>query len=273
MPFGLKNAGATYQRLVNRMFKDQLGRNMEVYVDDMLVKSKTSGDHSDDLEEAFAVIRKYGMKLNPKKCTFGVSSGKFLGFIVSSRGVEANPEKIKAFIDMPSPWKHKDVQSVTGRIAALSRFVSKATDKCIPFFNVLRGNKKFEWTPECEAAFQHLKEHLTRAPILSKPVEGEALFLYLAVTEHAVSTALVREDGRLQLPVYYESKRLRDAESMHPMIEKLSHCLLISSRKLRPCFLAHLSHAWHDPRPQDTLLRKLQLRVLQGKRWSDPRRL
>ena len=87
---------------------------MEVYVDDMFVKSKTSGDHNDDLEEAFAVIRKYGMKLNPKKCTFGVSSGKFLGFIISSRGVEANPEKIKAFIDMPSPQKHKDVQSITG---------------------------------------------------------------------------------------------------------------------------------------------------------------
>ena len=102
MPFGLKNAEATYQRLVNKMFKDQLGRNMEVYVDDMLVKYKTSEDHRDDLEEPFAVIQKYRMKLNPKKCTFGVSSGKFLGFIVSSRGVEANPKKIKAFIDIPS---------------------------------------------------------------------------------------------------------------------------------------------------------------------------
>ena len=161
MPFGLKNAGATYQRLVNRMFRAQQGRNMEVYIDDMLVKSKTSRKHADDLAEAFVVIRKYGMKLNPKKCTFGVASGKFLGFIVSFRGIEANPDKIKALIVMASPRKHKDVQILTGRIAALSRFVSKATDKCIPFFNVLRGSQGFEWSAECEEAFRKLKEHTT----------------------------------------------------------------------------------------------------------------
>ena len=93
------------------------------------------------------------MKLNPQKCSFGVSSGKFLGFIVNARGIEANPDKIKALIDMPSPRKHKDVQSLTWRMAALSRFISKSTDKCMPFFNLLRGNKKFEWTEECEATF------------------------------------------------------------------------------------------------------------------------
>lgn len=118
MPFGLKNAGATYQRLVNRMFKGQIGRNMEVYVDDMLVKSKTAKGHARDLEEGFATLRRYDMKLNPLKCTFGVASGKFLGFIVSARGIEANPAKIQALIDMPSPRRHKDVQSLTGRVAA-----------------------------------------------------------------------------------------------------------------------------------------------------------
>ena len=90
------------------------------------------------------------MKLNPLKCSFGVGSGKFLGFIFNSRGIEANPEKIKALIDMKSLVKIKDVQSLTGRIAALSRFISKSIDKCVPFFNLLRGNKKFEWTEDCE---------------------------------------------------------------------------------------------------------------------------
>ena len=103
MPFRLKNAGATYQRLVNRMFQYQLGKNMEVYIDGMLVKSKTSTQHADDLAETFTIIWKYGMKLNPKKCTFGVASKKFLGFIVSLRAIEANLDKIRAMIDKPSP--------------------------------------------------------------------------------------------------------------------------------------------------------------------------
>ena len=151
MPFGLKNAGATYQRMVNKMFSQQIGRNMEVYVDDMLVKSKEELTHLDDLEETFATLKKHQMKLNPSKCVFGVASGKFLGFMVSQRGIEANPEKVRAIIDMASPKTVKDVQKLTGRIAALNRFVSRATDKCLPFFKTLK--QAFAWTDECEAAF------------------------------------------------------------------------------------------------------------------------
>ena len=103
MPFGLKNAGATYQRLVNHMFYPQIGRNVEVYVDDMLVKSLEECKHLDDLQETFNTLRQYSMKLNPSKCAFGVASGKFLGFMVSHKGIEANPEKIKAILDMKPP--------------------------------------------------------------------------------------------------------------------------------------------------------------------------
>ena len=147
MPFGLKNAGATYQQLVNHMFRPQIGRNVEVYVDDMLVKSLDEGRHLDDLQESFNTFRRYNMKLNPSKCAFGVASGKFLGFMVSHRGIEANPEKIKAILDMKPPQNIKEVQSLTGRVAALNRFVSKATNKCLPFFRVLK--RAFEWTDEC----------------------------------------------------------------------------------------------------------------------------
>ena len=139
MPFGLKNAGATYQRLVNQMFEKQIGRNVEVYVDDMLVKSKEEEDHLDDLRETFNTLRQYSMKLNPSKCAFGVSSGKFLEFMVSQRGIEANPEKVKTILEMSSPRMVKEVQSLTGRIAALNRFVSKAIDKCLPFFKTLKN--------------------------------------------------------------------------------------------------------------------------------------
>ena len=147
MPFGLKNAGATYQKLVNHMFRPQIGRNVEVYIDDMLVKSQDEEIHLDDLQETFDTLRQYNMKLNPSKCAFGVSSGKFLGFMVSHRGIEANPDKIQAILDMKPPQNVKEVQSLIGRVAALNMFVSKATNKCLPFFKVLK--KAFEWTDDC----------------------------------------------------------------------------------------------------------------------------
>ena len=109
MPFGLKNAGATYQRLVNHMFHPQIGQNVEVYVDDMLVKSLDEGKHLDDLQETINTLRRYNMKLNPSKCAFGVASGKFLGFMVSHRGIEANAEKIKAILNMKPPQNIKEV--------------------------------------------------------------------------------------------------------------------------------------------------------------------
>ena len=143
MPFGLKNAGATYQRLVNRMFQKQISTTMEVYIDDMVVKSTTAELHIAHLSEAFQILRNYNMKLNQAKCAFGVSAGKFLGFIVNHRGIEANPDKIKVVLNMPSPSGIKEVQRLTGRIDALSQFVSRASDKCQPFFQVLK--KAFQW--------------------------------------------------------------------------------------------------------------------------------
>uniref|UniRef100_A0A2N9EEI4 Uncharacterized protein n=1 Tax=Fagus sylvatica TaxID=28930 RepID=A0A2N9EEI4_FAGSY len=186
MPFGLKNAGATYQRLMNRMFHDQIGRNVEVYVDDMLVKSKEEDGHLDDLRETFETLRKYQMKLNPSKCAFGVYSGKFLGFMVSQRGIEANPDKIKAILEMQPPKTTKEVQRLTGRVAALNRFMSRSTDKCLPFFKTLK--KAFVWTDECQQAFEELKRYLTEPPLLSLSKQGEELYLYLAVSPTAVTT-------------------------------------------------------------------------------------
>ena len=138
MPFGLKNPGATYQRLVNKMFNKQISRNMEVYVDDMLVKSKEKLAHLDNLREMFTTLKQYQMNLNPSKCVFGVASGKFLGFMVSQMGIGANPEKVQAIINMVLPKTIKEVQKLTGRIAALNRFVFRATDKCLPFFKTLK---------------------------------------------------------------------------------------------------------------------------------------
>ena len=153
------------------MFRPQIGRNVEVYIDDMLVKSLDEEKHLDNLRETFDTLRRHQMKLNPSKCAFGVSSGKFLGFMISQRGIEANTNKIQAILDMEPPKNIKEVQYLTGRVVAVNRFVSKAKDKCLPFFKILR--KAFEWTDQCQKTFQDLKVYLTTAPLLSPSIPGE----------------------------------------------------------------------------------------------------
>ena len=134
------------------------------------------------------------MKLNPSKCTFGVASRKFLGFMVSQKGIEANPEKVRAILDMMSPKIVKEVQKLIERIAPLNKFVSKATDKCLPFFETLK--QAFAWTEEYEIAFQELKRYLSNPPLLRPSKEGENLYLYLAVSAIALSAALIQEEDR-----------------------------------------------------------------------------
>ncbi|XP_050278099.1 uncharacterized protein LOC126719608 [Quercus robur] len=208
VPFGLKNAGATYQRLVNKMFSQQIGRNMEVYMDDMLVKSKEGLTNLDDLKETFVTLKKHRMRLNPSKCVFGVASGKFLGFMVSQRGIEANPEKVRAIINMTSPRTVKEVQKLTGRIAAL---------------NSVPGTKA-------------LPEQST--PL--KPVQrrGRPILIPGSVSIGS-KCALIREEGTKQLPVYYVSQAFQGVESRYPRIEKIAFVLIVASRKLRQYFQAN----------------------------------
>ncbi|CAL8175791.1 unnamed protein product [Prunus armeniaca] len=193
MPFGLKNAGSTYQRLVNKIFNEQIGKTMEVYVDDMLVKAPERADHIENLAE-------YNMKSNPNKCTFGVSFDRFIGYLVTQRGIEAHPNQIKAMLNMKSPTTTKEIQSLTSRAAALNRFLSRSTDKCMPFFKALKKGHKDKWDDECEVAFQNLKTYLSSPLLLSKLIPGEDLYIYLAVSDSAVSSALIREELGAQHP-------------------------------------------------------------------------
>ena len=162
---------------------------------------------------------------------------KFLGFIVNNRGIEANPNKIKVVLDMLPPSNIKDIQCLTRRIAALSRFVSKASDKCKPFFQVLK--KAFQWDAHCEEAFTALNIYLSSPPVLVSPSEGELRTLYLVVLNFSTSASLVKERDRVQQPVYYCSRALRGAEERYPKMEKLILALVTTSRKLRPYFQAH----------------------------------
>ena len=150
---------------MNKIFANQIGRNVQVYVDDMLVKIRREDDHLEDLKETFDTLCSYNMKLNLSKYAFGVTAGKFLGFMVSQRGIEANPDKIRAIVEMAPSKNVREVQSLNDKVAALNRFVSRATDKCLPLFHMLK--KSFKWTAECQQAFEDLKAYLSSPPLLS----------------------------------------------------------------------------------------------------------
>nr|ABA96920.1 retrotransposon protein, putative, unclassified [Oryza sativa Japonica Group] len=239
MPFGLRNARATFARLVYKVLYKQLGRNVEAYVDDIVVKSHKAFHHASDLQETFDNLRVAGMKLNPEKYVFGVRTGKLLGFLVSKRGIEANPEKIDAIQQMKPPSSVREVQNLVGRIAALGRFLSKEAERGFPFFKTLQGAGKFCWTPECQAAFDELKQYLQSPPTLDSLAPGSELLLYLAASPVVVSAALVQETESGQKPVYFISKALQGAKIRYIEMEKLTCALVMASRKLKHYFQAH----------------------------------
>ena len=156
MPFGLKNAGSTYQRMMTKMFESQMGKNIEVYIDNMVVKSKIVSKHIGDLTNIFEILRGHKLRLNASKCFFGVDSSKFLGYMVTHRGIEVNPDQVKAINSLQPPRNPKEVQKLTGMTAALNRFISRLADRCRPFFLLMNKWKGFEWTKECTQAFQQL---------------------------------------------------------------------------------------------------------------------
>ena len=154
MLFGLKNAGSTYQRMMIKIFEPQLGKNIEVYIDDMVGKSKVVSEHVGDLENIFKILRKHKLRLNASKCSFGVRSDKFLGYMVTHRRIEVNPDQVKAINSLQPPQNPKEVQKLTGMTTTLNRFISRSVDTCRPFFQLLNKWKRFERTEECTLAFQ-----------------------------------------------------------------------------------------------------------------------
>jgi hypothetical protein len=245
MPFGLRNADATYQRCMNHVFGEHIGRTVEAYVDDIVVKTKKASDLLSDLETTFKCLRAKGVKLNPEKCVFGVPRGMLLGFIVSERGIEANPEKIAAITNMGPIKDLKGVQRVMGCLEALSRFISCLGKKGLLLYRLLREAEHFTWTPEAEESLGNLKALLTNAPILVLPAAGEALLIYVAATTQVVSVAVIverREEGHtllVQRPVYFISEVLSETKIRYPQIQKLLYAVILTRRKLRHYFESH----------------------------------
>jgi hypothetical protein len=183
------------------------------------------------------------LKLNPKKCVFGIHKGKVLGCLVSTKGIEANPDKIKALVEMQDLVSMKDVQKLTGRVATLNRFISRAAERSLPFFQVLRSAKNFQWPETQKQAFQELKDYLSNMTKLCPPEPRSPLLLYVSASNSAVSAVLVQEkeeEGKLKrIPVYFASEGLTGSKINYSELEKIRYAVIMAARKLRHYFEGH----------------------------------
>jgi hypothetical protein len=191
MPEGLKNAGGSFSRMTAKVLHSQIGKNMLTYVDDIIVKCTKQENHIVDLQETFANFIRAGLKLNPEKCVFGVRKGKFLDCLVSTKGIEANPNKIEAILHMEPPKSWKGAQRLTGMLTSLNRFISRSAERNLPFFEVLKSAEVFQWGPTQQKAFEELKQYLIELTTLTPPSSGAPLLLYVDASHIVVSAALV----------------------------------------------------------------------------------
>lgn len=205
----------------------------------MVVKSIFAEDHLKDLQAVFNILRLCRLKLNASKCDFGVGSRKFLGFMVTQRGIEANPDQITAILNLKPPKTIWDIQRLTEMAVALNCFISRSAEKCCPFFNLIKKDKNFQWADQSDQAFEQLKAYLTTAPLLATPMNEDLLYIYLTASKHAVSAVIVREEHGIQKPVYYTSKTLNGAELRYLPLEKLAFALICTIKKLPHYFQAH----------------------------------
>ncbi|CAL8993785.1 unnamed protein product, partial [Prunus brigantina] len=236
MPFGLKNAGATYQRAMNLIFHDLIGRTVEVYIDDVVVKSPSKADHPGHLRQAFTRMRAHGLKMNPKKCAFGVTAGNFLGFLVHQRGIEVDKNKATAIMAAPSPKTKKELQSFLGKVNFLRRFISNLAGKIRPLTPLLRlkDAERFVWETEHQAAFDDIKKYLSQPPVLMPPKRGKPLRLYISASEGSIGCLLAQNNkSEREQAVHYLSRTLNMAELNYSPIEKLCLALYFAATKLR----------------------------------------
>jgi hypothetical protein len=242
MPEGLKNARCTFLRMIAIVLHPHIRRNILAYVDDIVVKSVQRRDHISDLAETFANLRAANLKLNPEKCVFRIHKGKVLGCLVSTKGIEANPDKIKALVEMQDPVSVKDVQKLTGRVAALNRSIPRVAES-LPFFQVLSSAKNFQWSETQKQAFQELKDYLSNMTKLCPPEPKSPLLLYVSASNSAVSAVLVQEkeeEGKLkQIPVYFSSEALSGSKIFYSELEKIAYAVILAARKLRHYFEGH----------------------------------
>ncbi|PKI72102.1 hypothetical protein CRG98_007489, partial [Punica granatum] len=221
------------------LFHDMMHKEIEVYVNDMIPKSKEGEDHLINLKRLFDRLRKYKLQLNPAKCTF--KSGKLLGFVVSEKGIEVDPNKVKAIMELPPLSTVRKVRSFLGRLNYIARFIANLTDKCQPLFRLLRKNAAVEWDDECQKAFDTVKAYLVQPPVLVPPYPNRPLILYLTIRRQSIGCMLGQKDdsSHTERAIYYLSKKFTEGESNYPEIEKMCCALVWVMQRLRQYTLYH----------------------------------
>lgn len=260
MPFGLKNAGATYQRAMTTIFHDMMHKNMEDCVDDTLAKSKKRNTHLGDLEVILDHMEQFQLRLNPKKCAFGVTSEKILGFIILAKGIEVDPEKVQAILDMSPPKNISQMRSLQGCLQSIRRFISQLANRAQPFNKTLHKGVKCVWNEDCQQSMDQIKKYLANPPILMPPIPGKSLILYVSTTESSLGEILAQLDDILkERAIYYISHTLVSYEVNYTSIEKSCLAVVFASQKLRHYMLAHTIHLIAKIDPLKYLLGKAAL--------------
>nr|GEY42484.1 reverse transcriptase domain-containing protein [Tanacetum cinerariifolium] len=254
MPFELKITGATYQCLVDKAFQKQIGgQKLEVYVDNLVIKSRTEQEVIRDIEETFKTLREINMKLNPKKCTFRMRVSMFLGYKVNADGLEVCSDKVKEVLSLPYPKCLKDVQKLNGKLASLNRFLSKSAKKSLPFFKTLKKcieKSDFQWTAEAETTFKQMKTLIAELPMLTSTKGNEELVIYLAAAKEAISAVLMTKWDGKQMPIYFVSRALQGPKINYTPMEKL----LLSLYRPRTSVKGHILADFIVERPEDDSL-------------------
>ena len=234
MPFGLKNAGATYQHVATNILHDLIHIEVKVYVDDMIVKSKDREGHIPALRKFFERIWFYKLRLNPKKCTIEVTSGKLLGFMVSQRGIEVDPKKIKAIVEIKPPRTEKEIQGFLGRIQYINKFIAQLTMTCEPIFRLLKKEVPTVWNEKFQEAFEKIKSYLMKPPILVLLVPEKPLLLYLTTTDTTMGALLAQylEETRKENAICYIRKKMFPYEEKYSPLEKTCVALVWATYKL-----------------------------------------
>jgi hypothetical protein len=240
MTFGLKNAGATYQRAMNYIFHDLISKLVEIYIDDVVVKSALVEGHLGDLQQVLERTRRFGLRMNPKKCAFSVSAGQFLDFLVHERGIEIGLKSQQAIKTMVPATTKKELQQLIGKINFVRRFISNLSGRIEPFMELvkIKANDEFRWGAEQQRAFEEIKEYLSKSPMLVPPQQDKPFYVYLSVGDTSIASVVIQVHDGKERVVFYLSRRMLDAETRYPDIEKLCLCLFFTCIKLRHILLS-----------------------------------